>query len=119
MTTTGSNDVIGVVRQDHAEIKQLLKEVARKDSNRRDAFARLAAKLRAHETAEEAIVHPLARTAPNGADEVDARIAEEDEGMAALAKLERMGVDDPKFDATFKKLRKAVLAHAEHEESEE
>lgn len=119
MTTTESNDLVAVVQADHGEIKSLMQQVATKSSDRQATFTRLVAKIATHETAEEEVVHPLTRRAQNGSTIVDARLEEESKGKAALAKLEKMGVDDPAFDAEFTKLQSEVLAHAQHEEQEE
>jgi hemerythrin superfamily protein len=114
-----AQDLIDVIQTDHQEIKRLMEQVGSATANREEAFSRLVTKLATHETAEEEVVHPLARKAPDGDRLVEARLEEESEGKAELAELEKMGVDDPSFTAAFEKLRGAVLAHAEHEEREE
>jgi len=118
MTTT-AGDVISAVLADHQEIKQLFEQMSGSGARNDDTFRQLIRKLAVHETAEEEIVHPLARKVPGGDEVVDARLQEEDEGKKVLADLEKMGVGDPQFDALFAKLRSAVLAHAEHEETME
>jgi len=112
-------DLIEAVRTDHAEIKALMEQVDHATADREDAFRRLVTKLATHETAEEEVVHPLARKGPGGDALVEARLKEEKGGKKALAKLEKMGVDAPAFTAEFARLRQEVLAHAEHEEQEE
>jgi hemerythrin superfamily protein len=114
-----AQDLIDAIRSDHEEIKSLMEQVGTATTNREEAFSRLVTKLATHETAEEEVVHPLARKAPDGDRLVEARLEEESEGKTELAELEKMGVDDPSFSASFQKLRSAVLAHAEHEEREE
>lgn len=118
-TTDQTQDVIDVVQADHAEIKQLFGEVEAGGSTRAQAFQRLVTKLAVHETAEEEVVHPLARKAKGGDSIVEPRLVEEDQGKKLLADLEKAGVDSPTFTAKFAELRTAVLAHAEHEEQEE
>lgn len=114
------DDVIAAVLSDHAEIKALFAEVqsAAAGNIKQDAFQRLVNKLAVHETAEEEVVHPLARRA--GADAtVDTLLGQESEGKDALSELEKLGVEAPDFDARLEKLRDEVLEHAETEEREE
>jgi hemerythrin superfamily protein len=114
-----AQDLIDAIRMDHQEIKSLMEQVDRATGDREETFRRLVAKLATHETAEEEVVHPLARKTPDGDALVDARLEEESKGKEELARLEKMGVQDPAFTAEFEKLRRAVLAHAEHEETQE
>ncbi len=115
------NDLIAAILDDHAQIKALFRQAQSATSTdaKRSAFDRLVRKIAVHETAEEEVVRPLTRQAPGGDAVADARIAEESEGKAALAKLESMGVDHPDFDDHFQMFRSKVVAHAEHEESDE
>jgi hypothetical protein len=76
-------------------------------------------KLAVHEVAEEDVVHPLTRQAPEGDAVAEARLKEESKGKDLLAELEEMGVDHPEFDARLETLRSEVLAHAKREEEEE
>jgi hypothetical protein len=71
-----------------------------------------------HETAEEEIIHPLARTLPGagGDDMVDDRLAEERVAKQTLVTLVEGGVDADGFDTGLLLLRQAVLTHARHEE---
>ena len=86
---------------------------------KRHGFEGLVHKLAVHETAEEEVVHPLLYGAPGGEAVAEARIDEESKSKDVLSELEKMGVDDPEFDARFAQLRSEVLAHAEREEREE
>jgi hemerythrin superfamily protein len=71
-----------------------------------------------HESAEEQVVHPAARSKA-GEEVVEARLHEEDEAKHALSDLYDLGVDHPQFDVKLATLAKAVLEHAAHEEQEE
>jgi hypothetical protein len=115
------NDVIAAVLEDHADIKSMMNDfaVARSGGQREAMFTELVAKLAVHETAEEEVVHPLARDVVDDKKVVEQRLQEEDTGKKALAELEQMGVDAPDFDQKFQNVRDEVLAHAEHEEHEE
>jgi hemerythrin superfamily protein len=121
MTTAGSrpNDVIAAVLEDHKKIKSLMNQIPHAGAEKRDLFRELVATLAVHETAEEEIVHPLARRAQNGDEVVQLRLEEEDQGKKALAHLEEIGVDDARFDEEFTKLRAEVLRHAQNEEQQE
>ncbi|KAB2344322.1 hemerythrin domain-containing protein [Actinomadura rudentiformis] len=117
-TAPAKTDVVDLLIQQHSQIRELFDEVAEsRDEARHDAFGRLVRLLAVHETAEEEIVHPAARTSlPGGSGIVDDRLNEEHEAKEQLAALEDMGPDDPRFDAELDVLRVAVLTHARAEE---
>ncbi|OPC77127.1 hypothetical protein B4N89_41955 [Embleya scabrispora] len=111
-------DVIDLIRRQHAAVRDLFDEVdAARGAERRAAFDRLVRLLAVHETGEEEIIHPLARTATaGGSGLVDARLAEEYVAKQQLSDLERLGTDDPAFPAALDALRLNVLKHARSEE---
>ena len=119
--TQAHDDVIALVLEDHRQIKSMMNDLsastAQGDSD--DLFERLIAKLAMHETAEEEVVHPLARKTPGGDAIVDELLTEEDKGKKALAELEKMGPSDPGFKSKFEMVKQEVLTHAEHEELRE
>src|SRR5262245_50893455 len=80
MIGTGS-DVVGFLKEQHHDIKANLEQVlALRGEARSKAFVSLRRLLAVHETAEEEIVHPVARRVlPDGPTVVDARLAEEKE----------------------------------------
>jgi hemerythrin superfamily protein len=119
--TMPESDAVELLLRQHQEIRGLFQEVEQKTGDERaEAFERLSRFLAVHETAEEEIVHPVARQAiPNGDQVVDARLREENEGKKMLKALEEMGPSAAGFDALFAEFRRAVLEHAEHEEREE
>lgn len=109
------DDVLAAILRDHAEIKQLFSRVtSERGAARREAFEDLVRKLAVHETAEEEIVHPLARQADEAV--VSQRLHEEDDAKRALSGLESMDVDDADFGVELGAVQRAVLDHAEHEE---
>ncbi len=116
----GGDAVDFLIRQHHT-IRALFSEVTDSSGQeRRAAFERLVHLLAVHETAEEQLVHPLAKKAGQGGDDVvDQRLAEERAAKDTLQELERMGPDAPAFDTTFAQFRGNVLAHATHEEADE
>jgi hemerythrin superfamily protein len=113
------DDVVGVLLTQHARIRDLFDEVGKATGERKKAtFDELRAVLAVHETAEEMVVRPVAERIA-GKREAEARNHEEEEANRVLADLEEMDVDDEKFDAMLADFEKAVIRHAEHEESEE
>ncbi len=114
-------DVVELLLDQHTQIRDLFAEVKSSTGKaRQDAFARLVRLLAVHETAEEQIVHPLARQVVEGGGEiVDDRLAEEREAKELLSRLESLGPDHEDFPALLEQLRQAVLAHAVHEETYE
>ncbi|SCG76503.1 hemerythrin domain-containing protein [Micromonospora coxensis] len=109
-------DVVDLLLAQHARIEQLFLLVI--GSTRRDAFDDLVKLLAAHETAEEEVVHPLARTLPGGGGDamVDERLDEERQAKETLKTLIAGGVDADGFDVGIILLRDAVLTHARYEE---
>jgi hemerythrin superfamily protein len=114
-------DVIDLLLEQHQQIRRLFDELEVATGDRRhEVFRELVRLLAVHETAEEEVVHPAARTAGEGADTVvDLRLTEERKAKELLSTLDRMGPDAEGFDTLLLQLRDDVLAHAEHEESEE
>ncbi|MBM0203134.1 hemerythrin domain-containing protein [Micromonospora sp. NPDC051227] len=112
-------DVVDLLLAQHAQIEQLfLLVIGGTGDTRRDAFDDLVKLLAAHETAEEEIVHPLARTLPGGGGDamVDDRLDEERQAKETLQTLIAGGVDADGFETGIILLRDAVLLHARYEE---
>ena len=119
MADKKSGSVIDAIQRDHREVEQMLGMVESSSGDARHrAFEQLAAKLKAHETAEQQVVHPLTAQAGD-ADEAQALQAEESAAAKALEKLEGLDVDSPEFADGFARLKADVLAHAQEEEHDE
>jgi iron-sulfur cluster repair protein YtfE (RIC family) len=118
MTRRKDETVVDLLIHQHQEIRRLFARVEKATGKaRREAFDQLRQLLAVHETAEEEVVHPVARrTIGNGERLIDARLKEEREGKEILQKLEKIGTDAEEFKPLFARLRTAVEAHAEHEE---
>jgi hemerythrin superfamily protein len=114
-------DVVDLLITQHTQIRDLFLEVESANGKARgELFRRLVRLLAVHETAEEQLVHPLARLqVQGGGDIVDDRLAEEHQAKRALAALEKMGPDAPEFPRLLAELRASVLEHAGHEEAYE
>ncbi|GGZ12884.1 hemerythrin domain-containing protein [Streptomyces poonensis] len=112
------DDVVGLLMRQHGDIRNLFDEVERSTGDaRRDAFHRLVRLLAVHETAEEEVVHPVARRAFPGGEEIVAdRLAEEHGAKEALSVLDGMDTDDPRFLPLLLDLRGDVQRHARAEE---
>jgi hemerythrin superfamily protein len=121
-TMIGSgNDVVTFLKSQHQQVKAMFENViSQSGDSRSEAFIALRRMLAVHETAEEEIVHPAARRAlPDGEAVVQARLREENMAKRTLSELEELDIDSAEFDAKFRALQRAVLAHAESEEREE
>lgn len=114
-------DLIDVIRKDHDDIKALFVRVDNGTGKRREAaFERLRGELVRHEVAEESLVRPLTETyAPNGKRIAHARLAEEADAEQLLKDLEREEMGSDRWERLFDRLHRAVLTHAEKEESVE
>jgi hemerythrin superfamily protein len=111
-------DVVDLLLAQHGRVEELFREVLESTGDeRRDTFHELTRLLAVHETAEEEIVHPLARRSIDGGEGiVDDRLTEEREAKELLADLYDKGPDAPDFEARLLELRQAVLTHARFEE---
>ena len=111
-------DVVTLLMRQHGQIRNLFDEVeTATGAERREAFQSLVQLLAVHETAEEEVVHPMARTTYEGAGNVvDQRLQEEREAKEHLSRMEDMGTEDASFSAELAALRRSVLAHARAEE---
>lgn len=117
-----TNDVVAFLKAQHDEIKRLFTETldASDTDARAKSFFELRRLLAVHETAEEMVVHPLARrTVAFGEGIADARLKEENEAKHHLADIEKMDVGSAEFAQALSELQSAVLEHARHEEVEE
>jgi hemerythrin superfamily protein len=114
-------DAVDLLTHQHQEIRRLFQEMDDKaGAERNETFGRLCRLLAVHETAEEEVVHPVARRSiANGDAVIDARLEEENESKKMLQTLEKMGPSAQGFDALLAEFRQAVLEHAEREEREE
>jgi hemerythrin superfamily protein len=122
MTAVNSaEDVVTFLKQQHEEIKSLFARVeSARGDERQEAFTDLRRLLAVHETAEEEVVHPKARSAvANGEQIVDARLEEENQAKKMLSQLEGLDVNSPEFDEMLSTFKSDVVAHAEAEERDE
>ncbi len=114
-----SQDVLDLLLQDHHEAEGLLKRFERTaEAQRGEYFCEVVQTLVGHEVTEELTVYPTLSTESSEADAVvEARLGEQQEAEASLSELERLDPQSAVFADQFLKLRDAVLAHAQAEES--
>jgi hemerythrin superfamily protein len=114
---SNGGDVVLYLKEQHDQIKALFTRVLdATGADRDEAFRELRRMLAVHETAEEEVVHPLARSLPGGDVQVTARLREENLAKKALVDLERLNINSPEFITKLRALQADVLAHAESEE---
>jgi hypothetical protein len=114
-------DVVTFLRNQHAQLRELLELVAESRGVERQAhFGALRRILAVHEATEEQVVHPAARaTVFNGAAIVDAHLREERKAKQALIELEKLDVDSRDFEIAFGVFESDFRVHAESEERAE
>jgi hemerythrin superfamily protein len=107
------------IRRQHDQIRELFDTVEQAaPEERAEAFQPLVRLLAVHETAEEMVIHPMARRGEAGGEIVEQRLAEEDAAKKTLADLEKMDPSTAEFAQALAAFRVDVLAHAEAEELE-
>jgi hemerythrin superfamily protein len=113
-----TGDVVDLLVHQHSQIRDLFDQVENSlGPARKEAFDQLVRLLAVHETAEEEIIHPMARQAlPGGEEIVQDRLAEERKAKEKLARLEGMDPDSRAFLTELDEFRIAVLTHARAEE---
>jgi hemerythrin superfamily protein len=111
-------DVVELLIRQHSLIQDLFAQVeAAEGADRRQVWERLVRLLAVHETAEEEIVHPIARRVIERGDEiVQDRLAEENQAKQLLEQLDGMDPGNEGFMNMFRELRTSVLQHARAEE---
>ena len=115
-----AGDVVELLTDQHEQLKLLMTRVlAATGPQRKQLFDEVRETLARHEAAEEAVVRPLTRSAPGGAEQAASRTEEEDGAKDLLGLIERYDVDTPAFEVEYQELQEAVLRHAEEEETQE
>lgn len=111
-------DVVTTLIAQHMLIRDMMAEVLTgAGQQRKETFRRLVTLLSVHETAEEEVVHPVARKLAEAEGAVvEDRLAEEHQAKQLLEELDGMDPDDATFLPKFSMLRKSVLDHAVSEQ---
>ena len=114
-----ADDVVSLLTQDHAAIRQRLSEFdSAGASSRAELFWKLTDQLVRHEVAEEVVVYPAVKELPGGTRLAEARTAEESQAEKLLATIEDLDPTSQDFIGALGELRAAVLEHAQKEEAE-
>ena len=120
LSATRSDDVVDILRGQHAQIRKAFRRAALPGPARPRAFRDLVRLLAVHEAAEEAHVHPMVRRAATAGRAVAAaRGAEEKEVKQLLSALRKKGPRGDGYLPALRALRRVVLAHARREERQE
>lgn len=122
MIIESPDEVVGFLKAQHNLIEDTFDQVlhASDPQAREKPFVQLRQLLAVHETAEEMVVHPRVRREADAGDAIiDARLKEEHDAKEQLSKIESLDITSKQFIDELRKLRDAVLEHAENEENEE
>jgi hemerythrin superfamily protein len=120
--STGSEKtVVDLLVDQHMQIKSLFAHVLSATGEEKTRqFHDLVRLLAVHESAEEQVVHPMARRKiTNGDPIVDARLEEEKRAKQELSDLYELGTDHPEFDTRLRAFAEDVIRHATAEETQE
>jgi len=122
MTESGTPDVVDVLTADHRDVTALIGEIwtIRDPMMRRDLADTAISELVRHAVAEEMYVYPAMRKhLPDGEKAVEHDIEEHKELEQAMKDLEGLEVNEPRFDATLRRLETMLADHIQDEESEQ
>ena len=121
MTQQHRGDVVDLLLDQHRLIRELCDEISSAAvADREEPFRSLLRLLAVHEAVEEELVHPYVKRRVEGAKAAVAdRVEEEREVNKMLVALDSLGPTSPGFEELFTRVRTALLAHADKEESSE
>lgn len=119
MTTPPPDRIVSLLLEDHRIIERRLADLASSSLGARaELFWKLTDELIRHEVAEDVALYPFVRELPGGDQLADARIWEQSEAEAKLARMEGLDIAGSEFIAEFTNLKAAVQEHAHNEENE-
>lgn len=122
-------DGITLLKEDHRTVVELFQRIQAIPSDapaeseqmkqRRALFEQVSEELSRHAVAEEELLYPIVRNkVPNGDQLADHALEEHQEVKEALARLEKMSLDNLDFEGEFRTLVTNVTEHVNEEESE-
>jgi hemerythrin superfamily protein len=108
------------IKQDHRAVKGLFRKFERAGGAEKQRIgAQIITELSVHATLEEELLYPALRAQdPRLEDKVLEALEEHHVAKATLAELDKMKVDDERYDAKMTVLRESVEHHIEEEEGE-
>ena len=114
-----SDDLVSLLTQDHAAVRQRFAQFdSAAPTGRAELFWKLMDQLVRHEVGEETVLYPAVRDLEGGDAIADTRMAEEAEAEKLLATMEDLDPESDDFTAALATLHNAVLDHAHKEETE-
>ncbi len=122
MAPANTQDLIALLKKDHADVKKLFKQFEQsEDADEKDSIAEeICEMLTVHATCEEEIVYPAAHDAFEGDDVklVNEATIEHATAKDLIGQIESMDSSDEMFDSTVKVLSEYINHHVEEEEGE-
>ncbi len=122
METTKAQDVIALLKKDHADVKKLFKQFEKSESAKeKNVLAtQICEMLTVHARCEEELVYPAARDVLDDEDEelVNEATVEHNTAKDLIGQIEAMNASDEMFDSTVKVLGEYINHHVEEEEGE-
>ncbi|MCR9161500.1 MAG: hemerythrin domain-containing protein [Nannocystaceae bacterium] len=116
-----SAEIFKTLREDHDKQRTLLDLVGKTKGDsegRRELFARLKRELEEHAMAEEKSLYAAMMSADGGQEKARHSVAEHKDIDDIVEQLEEMEMSNPRWLATFDRLKHKVLHHLEEEEHE-
>lgn len=116
----GDSSLVDLILSDHEKAKNLLSQLdSQSPDELGDYFCNIREELVRHEVAEEMVMYPALRASFAGGDAIaDACIDEQAQAEETMAALDKEDATGTGFRTQLEMLRRAVLAHASHEEAE-
>ena len=112
-------DPVKIIKQDHRTVKSLFRQFERADrrADKQKLAEEIIEELSIHATIEEQLVYPLLREAEKRLERPVLNALEEHHAAKlVLAELDKMKVDDERYDAKMHVVREAVEMHIDEEE---
>ena len=113
-------DPVKIIKQDHRTVKSLFRRYERADrrADKQKIAEEIIEELSVHATIEEQLVYPVLREAEKRLERPVLNALEEHHAAKlVLAELDKMKVDDERFDAKMHVVRESVEMHIAEEES--
>ena len=112
-------NAVQLIKQDHRAVKGLFRKFERANGAEKQRIAsQIITELSVHATLEEELLYPALRAQDERLDDKVLEALEEHHvAKATLAELDKMEIDDERFDAKMTVLRESVEHHIEEEET--
>jgi len=113
-------DIVQLIKQDHRKVKGLFRRFQQggNGSGRQRIAEQIIEELSRHATMEEQLIYPLLRARDEKHDDdVLEALEEHHVAKATLLELDKMSVDDERYEAKMKVLSESIKHHIEEEET--